>query len=305
VTKDGPYRITGGITLLSADGTPEPRAQGASAEHYALCRCGHSQNKPFCSGMHWYAGFRDPVPAPGSEPTLFEWADGLPALTRMSRLLYEKHVPADPLLAGVFGQMPSDQPQRLAGWLAAALGAPGSAGDGDARQAVGFTGEFGEWHRAQWAARLSTAADEAMMPADPAFRSAFAACADWLSRAALAQAEPGVAARQTPAPRWSWGPGGPPAASTTPEAAQDDTAEPPLPGPDQEVSFAAHIRALFRQRDRQSMSFAFDLWSYDDVRTRAAAVLARLEDGSMPCDGAWPAAKVGVFRRWASTGMRP
>jgi uncharacterized Fe-S cluster protein YjdI len=40
VTKDGPYRITGRIALLGADGEPEARGQGASAEHYALCRTG-------------------------------------------------------------------------------------------------------------------------------------------------------------------------------------------------------------------------------------------------------------------------
>lgn len=54
VSKDGPYRITGGIQL-----TDEPRAEGASTEHYALCRCGGSKNKPFCDGTHWYIGFRD------------------------------------------------------------------------------------------------------------------------------------------------------------------------------------------------------------------------------------------------------
>ncbi len=100
VTQDGPYRVTGGIPLTGADGAAVPRAQGSSLEHYALCRCGHSQNKPFCSGMHWYVDFRDPA-FPAS-PTLFEWAGGLPALTRMSRLLYEKLVPADDLLAPVF-----------------------------------------------------------------------------------------------------------------------------------------------------------------------------------------------------------
>jgi CDGSH-type Zn-finger protein len=72
VSKDGPYRITGGIPLTDADGAPVKRAQGSSLEHYALCRCGHSQNKPFCSGMHWYIGFKDPLPDPDREPTLFE-----------------------------------------------------------------------------------------------------------------------------------------------------------------------------------------------------------------------------------------
>jgi len=53
------------------------------------------------------------------------------------------------------------------------------------------------------------------------------------------------------------------------------------------------------------MSFAFDLWSFEDVRARAAGVLARLQDGSMPCDGAWPTEKVEVFQRWIDTGMQP
>jgi CDGSH-type Zn-finger protein len=48
VSKDGPYRVTGGIPLVDAG----PRNTGGSDEHYSLCRCGHSQNKPFCSGMH-------------------------------------------------------------------------------------------------------------------------------------------------------------------------------------------------------------------------------------------------------------
>ena len=51
------------------------------------------------------------------------------------------------------------------------------------------------------------------------------------------------------------------------------------------------------------MKFAFDLWSYDDVRTNADGILTRLQDGSMPCDGAWPAEKVDAFRRWAEGGM--
>jgi CDGSH-type Zn-finger protein len=61
VSKDGPYRITGAIPLTGGDGKPMVRNQGASEERYSLCRCGHSQNKPFCSGMHWYVQFRDPL----------------------------------------------------------------------------------------------------------------------------------------------------------------------------------------------------------------------------------------------------
>ena len=71
------------------------------------------------------------------------------------------------------------------------------------------------------------------------------------------------------------------------------------------MSFAAHIRPLFRDRDRQSMSFAFDLWAHDDVAARAADILQRLRDGSMPCDAAWPDDKIEVFRRWAESGTAP
>ncbi len=71
------------------------------------------------------------------------------------------------------------------------------------------------------------------------------------------------------------------------------------------MSFAAHIKPLFRERDRQSMSFAFDLWSFQEVGSRTAEILSRLRDGSMPCDGAWPAARIEVFQRWADTGCKP
>lgn len=54
VSKDGPYRVSGGIEL-DADSWGE----GASHEHYALCRCGGSKNKPFCDGTHWYNNFKD------------------------------------------------------------------------------------------------------------------------------------------------------------------------------------------------------------------------------------------------------
>jgi len=57
-----------------------PQNAGASVEHFSLCRCGSSLNKPFCSGMHWSVAFHDPVPDPLHQPTLFEWAGGYPAL---------------------------------------------------------------------------------------------------------------------------------------------------------------------------------------------------------------------------------
>jgi hypothetical protein len=85
-------------------------------------------------------------------------------------------------------------------------------------------------------------------------------------------------------------------------AQREDTPAVALPGPDEPVSFATHIKPLFQARDRQSMRRAFDLWSYPDVTKHAQAILARLRSGTMPCDGAWPKDRVDVFNRWVASG---
>ena len=77
----------------------------------------------------------------------------------------------------------------------------------------------------------------------------------------------------------------------------------PPPPPQAGPSFAADIRPLFRPFDRNSMRFLFDLGSYDDVRANSEGILVRLEDGSMPCDGAWPAADIDRFRAWIAAGF--
>ncbi len=294
VTQDGPYRVTGGIPLVNARGVRESRAAGSSREHYALCRCGHSQNKPFCSGMHWYVEFRDPVRAPGAEPSLFEWAGGLPALTRMTRLLYEKHVPGDDLLAPLFATMPPEHPGREAAIIAEAFGGP--AASQEDRAAAAMRQGLSEEQRARWVTLAGHAAEEARLPADPGFRAALASYLEWSSRAGGADA--------AAPPRWDWGPDGPPAEAPE-QASAADQPEIALPGPGESVSFEAHIKPLFREHDRKSMAFAFDLWSRDDVRDHAAGILDRLRDGTMPCDGAWPAEKIEVFQRWTGSGFPP
>jgi hypothetical protein len=71
---------------------------------------------------------------------------------------------------------------------------------------------------------------------------------------------------------------------------------------DQQISFAEDIKPLFRERDRDSMKWAFDLWSHDDVTTNGDAILGRLRDGSMPCDGTWPEEQIELFHRWVDSG---
>ena len=68
-------------------------------------------------------------------------------------------------------------------------------------------------------------------------------------------------------------------------------------------SFARDIKPLFRTRDRLSMIWAFDLWNYHKVSTHAQAILERLSNGTMPCDGKWPEERIAQFRRWVEAGM--
>jgi hypothetical protein len=71
-----------------------------------------------------------------------------------------------------------------------------------------------------------------------------------------------------------------------------------LPATDEPISFEQHIKPLFREGDRQSMNWTFDLWSYNDVAQYSDAILGRLRNGTMPCDGAWPDDQIAVFQAW-------
>jgi CDGSH-type Zn-finger protein/truncated hemoglobin YjbI len=310
ISRDGPYRITGGIGLIDGDGGPEPLAEGASREHYALCRCGRSQNKPFCSGMHWYVEFKDPVP--DAEPTIFDWAGGLPALTRMTRIFYEKYVPQDPLLAPLFANMSPDHPERVAKWLGEVFCGPRHYSEeygGYPRMLSQHIGKgLTEEKRARWVQLILRSAQDAGLPADPEFRSAFSSYIEWGSRLALENSQPGATPPQRmPMPHWDWNTAAGPPGSRSSSLQPADGEDPPvvLPHPDEPVSYEQHIKALFRKHDRQSMKFAFDLWSYDDVKQNAHAILERVRNGSMPCDGAWPGEQVAALERWVTTGMRP
>jgi hypothetical protein len=68
------------------------------------------------------------------------------------------------------------------------------------------------------------------------------------------------------------------------------------------LSYARDIRPLFRQKDRDSMRRAFDLFDYSDVAGHADAIVGALRSGKMPCDGAWPAAQVEAVQRWIDQG---
>jgi hypothetical protein len=68
------------------------------------------------------------------------------------------------------------------------------------------------------------------------------------------------------------------------------------------LSFERDIRPLFRDKDRDSMRRAFDLFDYSDVAQHADAIVGALRSGRMPCDGAWPAPQVATFQSWIDAG---
>jgi len=71
---------------------------------------------------------------------------------------------------------------------------------------------------------------------------------------------------------------------------------------DESISFEQDVKPLFRERDRQAMKWAFDLWSRDDVARNSDAILERLRDGTMPCDRAWADDQIDVFQSWIAAG---
>ncbi len=55
VVADGPLFVRGGVEVIGADGEPYE-----TRNRVTLCRCGRSENKPFCDGSHAEVGFTDP-----------------------------------------------------------------------------------------------------------------------------------------------------------------------------------------------------------------------------------------------------
>ena len=144
-----------------------------------------------------------------STPTLYDWAGGRPAFDRLTEVFYAR-VRADEVLGPVFAHMPEDHPGHGATWLGEVFGGPADytehhGGYGHmVRKHLGLA--LTEAQRSRWVTLILACGDEAGLPADPEFRSAFAAYVEWGTRLALANSRPGASPPlEAPVPRWGWG----------------------------------------------------------------------------------------------------
>jgi hemoglobin len=142
-------------------------------------------------------------------PTLYEHAGGAEAFERLTEAFYAK-VTRDDLLEPLFRDMPPEHPKRVATWLGEVFGGPPRYTEEHGgyphmlrrHRDLGIT----EQQRRRWVNLICDAADEAGLPDDPEFRSAFVAYIEWGTRLAEQNSQPGAhPPQQAPVPRWGWG----------------------------------------------------------------------------------------------------
>jgi hemoglobin len=145
----------------------------------------------------------------GSAPTLYEWAGGMEAFERLTHTFYDK-VLQDDLLEPVFRGMDEDHPNHVATWLAEVFGGPPRYTEAHGGYPHMLSKHRGlaltEQMRRRWVSLICDAADDAELPSDPEFRSAFVAYIEWGTRLAVANSRPDATPPpEAPVPRWGWG----------------------------------------------------------------------------------------------------
>ncbi|MEU9291026.1 antibiotic biosynthesis monooxygenase [Streptomyces sp. NPDC048275] len=144
-----------------------------------------------------------------SVPTLYAWAGGAEAFTRLTEVFYDK-VHKDEVLAPVFEGLAPEHALHVALWLGEVFGGPPAYSETQGGHGHMVAKHFGknitEVQRRRWVNLLQDAADEADLPTDAEFRSAFLAYAEWGTRLAVYFSGPdAVTPGEQPVPKWTWG----------------------------------------------------------------------------------------------------
>ena len=145
-----------------------------------------------------------------ASPTLFDWAGGSDALERLINSFYDR-VEGDGLLAPLFGgKVSGEHREHVVAWWCEVFGGPTRYSD----ELGGYETMVGKHRglaitpeqRLRFASLMSLAADDAGLPDDPEFRSAFVAYVEWGTRLALHNSQPDAEVfEHAPVPRWGWG----------------------------------------------------------------------------------------------------
>jgi hemoglobin len=143
-------------------------------------------------------------------PTIYEWAGGREAFERWLNVFYDL-VEGDELLAPVFdGRVTEEHREHVTTWWSEVMGGPADYTDHHGgyehmlakHRGIAITAE----QRLRFVTLLSRAADDAGLPDDPEFRAALMGYAEWGTRLAVHNSQPGAeVAEHAPVPRWGWG----------------------------------------------------------------------------------------------------
>ena len=142
--------------------------------------------------------------------SLYDWAGGAAAFDRLIDAFYDR-VERDDLLSGLFpGGVGEEHRRNVVTWWSEVFGGPASYTErlGGYERMLGKHRDLGitREQRFRFASLMSLAADDAGLPDDPEFRSAFMAYVEWGTRLALHNSRPGAdVAEHAPVPRWGWG----------------------------------------------------------------------------------------------------
>lgn len=144
-----------------------------------------------------------------SVPTLYAWAGGAEAFHRLTEVFYDK-VLKDEILAPLFADLAPEHASHVALWLGEVFGGPAAYSETQGGHGHMVAKHFGknitEVQRRRWVNLIQDAADEAGLPTDAEFRSAFLAYVEWGTRLAVYFSGPNaMPPADQPVPRWNWG----------------------------------------------------------------------------------------------------
>ena len=143
-------------------------------------------------------------------PTIYEWAGGREAFARWLNAFYDLVEDDEGLVALFGGRVSAAHRGHVTTWWCEVMGGPA-----DYTASLGGYAHMLAKHRdlaitpelrLRFVTLLSRAADEVGLPADPEFRAAIVGYAEWGSRLALHNSQPGAdAPGEAPVPRLGWG----------------------------------------------------------------------------------------------------